>query len=101
MSTPDDTALLAALRAFRSENPTTGQAKVLQQLCSKHGWVLNEKRLKNCMDANNLNSVDIEARKAREMTDKKEAESRLPKLPPNPLAAQLKCEDESPRHIKL
>jgi hypothetical protein len=99
--TPDDTTLLSALQAFRSANPTTGRAKVLQQLRSENGWILSEKRLKNVMDAHNLNAVDVEARKAKEAEEKKEAENALPKLPPNPLQAQLKYKDESTRYIKL
>ena len=51
----------------------------------RNGWVLSEKRLKNVTDAKNRNGV----------------ENALPKLPSNPLQAQLKYKDESTRYIKL
>jgi hypothetical protein len=64
MSTPDDTTLFSAHQAFGSANSTTSRAKVPQQLRSESGWILSEKRLQNTMDANNLNAVDVETRKA-------------------------------------
>lgn len=99
MSTPDDTTLLSALQAFRSANPTTGRAKVLQQLRSENVWILSEKRLKSFMNANNLNAENVEARNAKveEATREIEIGNALPKLPENPLQAELKYKDESTR----
>ena len=53
------------------------------------------------MDANNLNAVDVEARKAKEAEVKRKIENALPKLPSHPLQAQLKYKEESTRYIKL
>ena len=53
------------------------------------------------MDANNLNAVDVEARKAKVGEIKREIENALPKLPSHPLQAQLKYADERTRYIKL
>jgi hypothetical protein len=105
MSTPDDAALLEALKSFRARNPAMARAKVLQELRAKYGWVLGEKRLKSCMDANRLNTEEIESRKIKEAEAKSKTveddESGLPKLPLNPLKAQLKYKDESQRYIIL
>lgn len=89
MSIPDDTTLLSALQALRSANPTTGRARVLQQLRSENGWVLSENRLNNVMDANNLNALDVEARKAKveEATKEIEIEDALLKLPSKSFAS--------------
>jgi hypothetical protein len=105
MSTPNDAALLAALKSFRAQNPAMARAKVLQELRVNCGWMLSEKRLKTCMDTNHLNTEEIESRKIKETEAKsksvEDGESRLPKLPLNPLKAQLKYKDESQRYIIL
>jgi hypothetical protein len=104
-STPNEATLLEALQSFRTQNPAMARAKVLQELKAKNGWVLSEKRLKTCMDTHHLNTEEIESRKMKEAEAKskivKDRKSALPKLPQNPLQAQLKYKDESQRYIIL
>jgi hypothetical protein len=105
MSTPDDATLLEALQSFRVQNPAMARAKVLQELKAKNGWVLSEKRLKTCMDTHHLNTEEIESRKMKEAEAKskivEDHKSALPKLPQNPLQAQIKYKEESQRYIIL
>jgi hypothetical protein len=72
----------------------------LQELKADYGWVLSEQRLKTCMDTHYLNTEEIESRKIKEAEANfevaKDDESGPPKLPPNPLQAQL-----SQRYILL
>jgi hypothetical protein len=84
--TPDNATLLAAVKSFQAQNLAMGCAKVLEELKAYYGWELSKMRLKKCMNTYHLNTEENESKI-------EEAEARPPKLPPNPLQAQLKCVD--------
>ncbi|KAL2061516.1 hypothetical protein VTL71DRAFT_6893 [Oculimacula yallundae] len=57
MVSPTDHDLIQAVMAIREWDPTLARAKVLKQLKEENGWELSEKRLKACMDTNNLGAT--------------------------------------------
>ncbi|KAG4416919.1 hypothetical protein IFR04_009929 [Cadophora malorum] len=57
MVSPTEEDLIKAVRYIRLQDPTLARAKVLKHLKDENGWELSEKRLKACMDANNLGAV--------------------------------------------
>merc|ERR1711939_959667 len=57
MVSPTEEDLIKAVRDIRLQDPTLARAKVLKHLKDENGWELSEKRLKACMDANNLGAV--------------------------------------------
>lgn len=85
-NTPDDETLLKALKALRINNPSLGRAKVIEQFRAEKGWQISDKRMKACMDANNLGAIDP---KESEEAKKKAGKEKLPHLPPSPLGEQL------------
>ncbi|XMA16185.1 hypothetical protein WAI453_008976 [Rhynchosporium graminicola] len=70
MFSPTEDDLIKAVMAIRKVAPMLARAKVLKQLKDENDWELSEKRLKACMDTNNLGAslqtIAPEALKPRE-----------------------------------
>lgn len=59
---PSDEELSPVVTKLRTENPSTGVPKLLQQLKSEHSdWAVSEKRLRKLLQALNLPSTAVDS----------------------------------------